>query len=160
MNWDAIGAIGEIVGALAVVGTLAYLAVQIRQSNTGAKIAAHLEMTRQYANFLDSLMENPALARVFREGNAGHTLSDIDEELYRRLMSKCFWYFAAQHFQYAQKTLSEEEWHQPREMIRRVACRPGMKQWWDENKAAYTPPFVLFMDKEIYADYTPEVTSN
>ena len=26
MNWDAIGAIGEIIGALAVVGSLAYLA--------------------------------------------------------------------------------------------------------------------------------------
>jgi hypothetical protein len=32
MNWDAIGAIGEVVGAAAVVLTLFYLAVQIRQS--------------------------------------------------------------------------------------------------------------------------------
>ena len=30
MNWDAIGAIGEILGAIAVVATLFYLAVQIR----------------------------------------------------------------------------------------------------------------------------------
>jgi hypothetical protein len=28
MNWDAIGAIGEIVGAIAVVATLVYLSVQ------------------------------------------------------------------------------------------------------------------------------------
>ena len=32
MNWDAIGAIGEIVGAIAVVATLAYLAIQTRHS--------------------------------------------------------------------------------------------------------------------------------
>ena len=32
MNWDAIGAIGEIIGAIAVVATLGYLATQIRQS--------------------------------------------------------------------------------------------------------------------------------
>ena len=32
MNWDAIGAVGEIVGALAVVVTLIYLAVQTRHS--------------------------------------------------------------------------------------------------------------------------------
>jgi hypothetical protein len=30
MNWEAIGAIGEIVGAVAVVMTLGYLAMQIR----------------------------------------------------------------------------------------------------------------------------------
>ena len=33
MNWEAIGAVGEIVGAVAVVGTLFYLAIQIRQNN-------------------------------------------------------------------------------------------------------------------------------
>jgi len=32
MNWEALGAIGEIVGAVAVVLTLGYLALQIRQS--------------------------------------------------------------------------------------------------------------------------------
>ena len=32
MNWEAIGAIGEIVGAIAVVATLAYLAFQIKVS--------------------------------------------------------------------------------------------------------------------------------
>ena len=34
MNWDAIGAIGEIIGALAVFLTLVYLATQIRQNTT------------------------------------------------------------------------------------------------------------------------------
>ncbi len=32
MNWDAIGAVGDMVGALAVIVTLAYLALQIRAS--------------------------------------------------------------------------------------------------------------------------------
>ena len=30
MNWEAIGAVGEIVGALGVISSLAYLASQIR----------------------------------------------------------------------------------------------------------------------------------
>jgi hypothetical protein len=33
MNWDAIGAIVEIVGVLAVLATPIYLAIQIRQSS-------------------------------------------------------------------------------------------------------------------------------
>ena len=32
MNWDAIGAVSELIGAVAVVATLIYLAVQIRQN--------------------------------------------------------------------------------------------------------------------------------
>lgn len=33
MNWDALGAIGEIIGAFAVVITLIYVAAQMRQNN-------------------------------------------------------------------------------------------------------------------------------
>ena len=33
MNWEAIGALGEVVGAIAVVLTLAYLAIQVRQNS-------------------------------------------------------------------------------------------------------------------------------
>ena len=33
MNWEAIGAIGELIGAMAVVITLVFLALQVRQSN-------------------------------------------------------------------------------------------------------------------------------
>ena len=33
MSWEALGAIGEVVGAIAVVLTLAYLAIQVRQNS-------------------------------------------------------------------------------------------------------------------------------
>ena len=37
MNWEAIGAVGEILGATAVLITLGYLAVQVRQSTRAMK---------------------------------------------------------------------------------------------------------------------------
>ena len=40
MNWDAIGAIGEIVGASAVVISLVYLASQIRIQNRESRAAS------------------------------------------------------------------------------------------------------------------------
>lgn len=35
MNWDALGAIAELLGAVAVFLTLAYLTIQIRQNSAG-----------------------------------------------------------------------------------------------------------------------------
>ena len=40
MDWDAIGAIGETIGAVAVVISLLYLGVQIRSQTKQAQIAA------------------------------------------------------------------------------------------------------------------------
>lgn len=44
MNWDAIGAIGEILGALAVFASLMYLAAQIRGQNKQARASAFQEI--------------------------------------------------------------------------------------------------------------------
>lgn len=33
MNWEAIGSVGEVVGAIAVLATLVYLTIQVRQGN-------------------------------------------------------------------------------------------------------------------------------
>ena len=40
MDWEAIGAVGEIVGAAGVLVTLAYLATQIKLSRQSDRIAA------------------------------------------------------------------------------------------------------------------------
>ena len=40
MNWEAIGAVGESLSAVAVLITLVYLAVQIRQNTHAMKISA------------------------------------------------------------------------------------------------------------------------
>ncbi len=42
MNWEAIGAVGETVGALAVLVTLVYLAMQIRQNTKSVQAAVNL----------------------------------------------------------------------------------------------------------------------
>ena len=68
MNWDAIGAVGELLGAAAVLFTLIYLAVQIRQ-NTSAVATATYESTMTGFNDINIVVAgNPALASVLDRG--------------------------------------------------------------------------------------------
>ena len=48
MNWDAIGAVGELLGSLAVFVTLGYLAIQVRHARAEASRA--LSQGRMEAN--------------------------------------------------------------------------------------------------------------
>jgi uncharacterized protein with PQ loop repeat len=41
MNWEAVGAIGEIIGAIAVVVTLIYLAVQVHQNTKSVQASTY-----------------------------------------------------------------------------------------------------------------------
>ena len=56
MNWEAIGAIGEVFGGIAVLATLVYLAVQVRQAKKQIALTGIQERARSVLRFpYDSL---------------------------------------------------------------------------------------------------------
>ena len=65
MNWDAIGAVGEIAGALGVILSLVYLASQIRSQNTESRLAAVTEWTNQWNGWTASFADNPQLSELW-----------------------------------------------------------------------------------------------
>ena len=69
MNWDAIGAVGEVFGAVAVVISLLYLAAQVRTQNRESRLAAAHEMLAGYRETATAF-QNPETARVFAKANA------------------------------------------------------------------------------------------
>lgn len=78
MNWEVAGAIGEIVDAFAVVVSLVYLAIQIRNQNVEAKAATVQEVLRTNADTISQL-QDPDLARIWITGlNDVSKLSNVD----------------------------------------------------------------------------------
>jgi hypothetical protein len=65
MNWDAIGAVGELIGAIAILITLVYLAFQIKvMRDMNEKLA--IDSTYSKFNAVrQSVFENPELASLF-----------------------------------------------------------------------------------------------
>lgn len=72
MNWDAIGAIGEIIGALAVVVSLLYLALQIRSQNSQAKLTALHDMSKEQ-RLASELMATGNLSDIFVRANEDYS---------------------------------------------------------------------------------------
>ncbi|MFC1579149.1 hypothetical protein ACFL3Y_02045 [Pseudomonadota bacterium] len=64
MNWDAIGAVAEVFGAAAVLVTLIYLSLQIRQSNSLAEAQSQRELLT--LDTFAPLVADPTLAAEFR----------------------------------------------------------------------------------------------
>ncbi|MGB0133791.1 hypothetical protein, partial [Dokdonella sp.] len=68
MNWDAIGAIGEIAGAIGVIVTLLYLAIQLRQNTKASNAIAVQNSMENSARFSELISKDPELARTFYSG--------------------------------------------------------------------------------------------
>ena len=62
MNWDAVGAIGEVVGAVAVVVTLLYVGRQIHQANVQTQARARYSFIEAYGEMNTSISSNREVA--------------------------------------------------------------------------------------------------
>jgi hypothetical protein len=52
INWEAIGAVGEVAGAVAVLVTLVYVATQIRQNTQSTRAMTYWETTYGWQEYL------------------------------------------------------------------------------------------------------------
>ena len=82
MDWQMIGAVGEILGAGGVIATLGYLAAQIRSSGRAAQQRAAAELLDLNQDILAQVSKDTESARAFRRG----LLADpdlTDDEVFR-----------------------------------------------------------------------------
>ena len=95
MNWEAIGAIGELVGAVGVILTLVYLAYQIRQNTrqlvqneTSARAAAINASIAVIWESRRSVYENAELIAVWLKGlRSPGDLTENEAYRFRLVMS-------------------------------------------------------------------------
>jgi hypothetical protein len=68
MNWNAIAAIGELAGAVAVVVSLLYLARQINQNTRAMRRTAAHEAVEGMLNWFSHALADPELSRIWTLG--------------------------------------------------------------------------------------------
>ena len=151
MNWEAIGAVGEVAGAMGVICTLLYLAVQVRASTLASRVESKLAATGMYTDFLSTLIESPEINDVFIRGRENlESLST--EEFYRfsNMAFQAFSFFSAAKFQHSSGALSESDWYEHLAIIRFWLRGKGFRQWWERlGIHMYGPDFVAFVDSEL-----------
>ena len=83
MNWDAVGAISEAVGVVAVLVTLIYLAVQVRHTNMLTRIGTHRDVDESLSSFLGDLAKDKDLHEIWFKGTQGSEPLDEKERCVR-----------------------------------------------------------------------------
>ncbi|MBT5558916.1 MAG: hypothetical protein HOJ88_03415 [Proteobacteria bacterium] len=68
MNWEAISAIGEIIGAITVVATLSYLARQIKDSTRASRSQSITDATTGMQAWYQELGSNPQASELILKG--------------------------------------------------------------------------------------------
>ena len=132
MNWEAIGAVGEILSALAVLVTLAYLAIQVRQNVKLTKASIRESRTAASQRVLFAMREDAEI--IVKTGER----TPAEELRLNLLYSAMFRDWEAYIYQKEQGLLDESEWLAIASAIRNSLKRELVRKIWDDRRNIYS----------------------
>ena len=110
MNWDAIGAIGEIAGAIAVIISLIYLALQIRAQTRESRVQSSYQVVEAFREAISSLQdEQRAGVTVAALKDAG-SLTDSEQLQLNAIAQRYLRVWEQAHFLHGEGRLDDEMW--------------------------------------------------
>ena len=148
MNWDAIGATAEMLGSVAVVATLMYLAVQMRQNTQSNRTAAIQTMASQDSAWLSAVAQNTELSDVVSRG--WRDLSDLSESELARfsaIMAQSCRQYDSQYCLWSDGAIPENLWRASERTLRFSMSRPGSQVWWSTAKFLFSEEFQSLVDE-------------
>ena len=135
MNWDAIGAVGEIVGAIAVVVSLLYLGSQIHTSNRAVKQSASREMMDEMFNWYGQLSADLSISELWMRGCAkDKTLTKSEVFQFNVLMQQAL--IVWERMSHLEESAEVEQWFLDhiKSARRSIAGSPGFQSWFEASQ--------------------------
>ena len=146
------GAIGELVGGVAVIATLIYLAVQIRLSVGEARREA-VNSERGAAGFplqLCRLTESAENVQALSAGLKDYESLPPDQAgLFNTLLLGLFVSFVTVNDIHEQKMIPADEYEASEGNFLRFLITPGGREWWERTKELYPKRGVSYVEQEL-----------
>ena len=150
MNWEAIGATAEMLGALAVIISLLYLASQVRQNTVASRFSRYDSFVRTTADVRSSIFDNETLSRIWEVGlRAPSELDDVESTRLRLLLYNALQTMESLHLQLTQSGLDKEIWSRQLPVISRIVGSSGGREWWSNHKVEFDRSFVDAVDEAL-----------
>ena len=151
MNWDAIAAVSEAIGAAGVIASLLYLAIQVRASTRASAVESKLAGTRMYTDYLSMVVQKPELNDIMLRGRKDiHALSKEEYTRFSNLALIAFSFFSAGWFQYQNKTITESDWFELNAILKYWLIGKGSQEWWYKlGHMSFDKPFSDYVESEI-----------
>ena len=108
MNWDAIGAVAEIVGVLGVILSLLYLAAQIRQGLTTAEDTSTKEIIGLVVTQFNAMAEETNRGSITRGLIDYRNLSGDEKLTFDSLMTSLLMIVSSSFMSYRANLLTDE----------------------------------------------------
>lgn len=150
MNWEAVGAIGEVAAAVLLVFSLIYVGIQIRQNTGELRRSSFRSVFDSYSNLRHATISTPEISRLhFKALSNPEEL--LPEELYRveQFYTELAW--ATFHLYETIETgmMKQDSLNYSFQFLaQHLISMPG-STWWHAARSMYGPAFAKEVDKAL-----------
>ena len=150
MNWDAVGAIGQVVGAVLVGVTLIYLALQLRQNTSALKSSTFVAISTSMGSTMEVLAIHPDLSLLLIKAQSGlDEFSAAERARFGFIMMMAFrrleMVVVQRHLGFIDPDLTEGF----ERSALSVLSSEGARKWWESSKSAFSDLFSSWVDEKV-----------
>jgi len=130
IDWEAIGAIGEIGGAVAVVVTLMFLARQVKDASKQFTLGSAAEANDLFSNAWWPIYQSPENLRIWTHGQRDPESLDRDDlEIFLLFMTRLMSVYDTVVEHYVEGAIAEEKMTRYTNFIRQFLTTPRGVVW-------------------------------
>ena len=149
MNWDALSAIGQLVGAAVVVITLVYLSRQLRASTQALITSTRDAVFHEMMEFNYVLAQDERLAWIFQRGSKDPNWESLTEEERARLAAvffSLFKLFENMYLHAVNGSVDSDVWECNKQMLFTYVTQPGCRRYWEMRRSVFDIRFQKLVD--------------
>jgi hypothetical protein len=145
MNWEAIGAVGELLSAVVVVASVVYLGVQIRANTRVSQNEAYRDLTEVWKGFFN--MQQNADNEVVLKALTNFEMLESHEKIQFDALMMALMVSVEISIEVADQSFVAAEQIDPTEMyVGRYFSYAGTLEWWRSGKFGCAPTVQKWID--------------
>ena len=147
MEW---GALGELIGGIAIIVSLIYVGLQIKQNTDALKLSTVRNTAEDLADLYLVPAQNSELADIFFRGLQDiDALEGVDRLRLYGFFHKFFRTYENAHYQFTRGALEKDPFRGITNQFIFITSMPGGQVYWHERKSWYNREFQAYVDHEL-----------
>ena len=123
--------LSQIVGGVAVIASLIFVGVQLRQNTKAVLAQTSQAHATCYQQIIAGISDNGEFARIWRIGLLDYESLNPDERArFLAFTSMLFRFYESSQVQAQRGTLDAEHWHTIAQQVADLVTLPGIQAWW------------------------------
>ena len=149
MQLEQLAYVSEIVGAIAILVSIVFLAIEVRRNTNESKRHSVEDATSHRNRFVRMIASDKELADLVGRGLTGEGLSTGQWFRFNMFLYAIFVEFELNQRKYRTGDMDQDLSEAWLEAYRWWLQFPGVRTWWSNEPAGYTDEFRKYVDSQI-----------